>query len=129
LATVEQVRILEAVSRLLPTVDALIWQPAQMHALAQAVFDYGPRWTHIVQKQLEDRELGLAGITPDQLLVCPKALFCDIKFQTPQCDIVIHYRYASIEMYRYSGTTFLYFYIEISGSTYLEFSFVSLIWL
>jgi hypothetical protein len=73
------------------------------------VFDYGPRWEDIVSMQREGLVHGLAGLTPAQLGVCSKLLFCDIKLQTPQCATVIHYGYVSIEICRYSGTTFLYF--------------------
>ena len=97
------------VSRLLPEVDGRIWQPAQMMALAQTAFDYGPRWKDIVSMQREGLVKGLAGYTPVDLAVCSKLLFCDIRFQTPQCATVIYYGYVSIGIYRYSYTTFLYF--------------------
>jgi len=45
---VEQVRILEAVSSLLPqAAGSRVWTPGQSYALAQAVLDRGTRWSLI----------------------------------------------------------------------------------
>lgn len=62
---VEQVRILEAVSKLL----RVVWTSGQLDALVKAVFRYGRRWQHIEQKQLDGIVHGIAGLDHYQLQV------------------------------------------------------------
>jgi hypothetical protein len=46
-----------------------------MEALVQAVFNKGTRWADIAGMRID----ALADITPSQLRVCSKVLFCDIQ--------------------------------------------------
>ena len=71
--------MLEAHGRSRAGVTKVKWKLDQVEALVRAMFDHGPRWVDIAAMRLD----ALADITPSQLQVSSKVLFCDIQVPSP----------------------------------------------